>query len=62
MAKFSGGRSTRKYGRNKAKCERYRLQGRREKHKNKHCLKSNGKPYEVVRRESRLANGLPVDK
>ena len=58
MGKISGG--SRKHGRNKAKCQRYRDRDIRAKNKNRRCLKSNGKPYRVVWRESRLANGLPV--
>ena len=58
MAKISGG--SRKHGRAKVKCAKYRSEGRREKHKDAHCRKSNGKSYRECLRESRLANGLPV--
>ena len=58
MAKTSSG--SRKYGRNKVKCAKYRAEHRREKHKDKKCRKSNGKPYSVVLRESRLANGQSI--
>ena len=36
------GKKNRKYGRNEAKCKRYALEHRREKHKIKRVLLSNG--------------------
>lgn len=57
----SGG-GTKKYGRTKVKCALYHSRGRRTKNKEKHCLKSNGKSYNLVWRESRLANHLPLDR
>ncbi|MBI2039919.1 hypothetical protein HYT18_02505 [Candidatus Microgenomates bacterium] len=39
MSTISGGRKGRKIGRNKAKCERYRLSHRREKNKIRKILK-----------------------
>lgn len=59
QGRTSGG--TRKYGRNKVKCEKYRRENRRFKAKDRKCRKSNGKPYPAVRTESRQANGLPKD-
>lgn len=42
MAKKQGGPGARKYGRNKTKCERYRLLHVREKNKIKRVLQSSG--------------------
>ena len=54
MAQSGGG--SHKHGRNHTKCQRYRASGRREKNKEKHCQKSNGKSYAQVLKDSQRAN------
>ena len=58
MARRTGGGGTRKHGRNRLKCERYRREHRREKNKLRRILKIKKQNKHIVALVERLTNEI----
>lgn len=60
--KAKGGKRGRKHGRNKVFCQRYKLEGREDKNREKKVARDKRQKKAAAKREARILAGKPVHR